>query len=102
MKNTFSLNDKGRFPKHDAIPCSPGRGDDPDTRSDRPCTDEYVAVLARKGEIHFYIHTATSNADAIRKFAEGEGSEVIVSHLRDHDAIRKIVADCEQDVGGEG
>ena len=51
-------------------------------------SDEFVAILARKGEVHFYVHTALADADAIRAFAQDEGSEVVASHLRDHDAIR--------------
>lgn len=64
--------------------------------------DECVAVLSRGGEIHFRVHPTTEDADAIRASAAGEGSEVLATHLRDHAAIRALVAARERDVGGEG
>src|SRR5688572_3692007 len=64
--------------------------------------DECVAVLSRGGEIRFHVHPAAEDPDAIRAFAAREGSEVLATHLRDHAAIRTLVASRERDVGGEG
>ena len=64
--------------------------------------DECVAVLSRGGELHFRVHPTTDDADAIRASAAREGSEVLATHLRDHAAIRALVAARERDVGGEG
>jgi hypothetical protein len=64
--------------------------------------DESVAVLSRGGGIHFRVHLTADDADAIRAAAAGEGSEVLATHLRDHAAIRALVAGRERDVGGEG
>ncbi len=64
--------------------------------------DECVAVLSRGGEIHFHVHATGDDPEAIRAFAAREGSEVLATHLRDHAAIRALVASRERDVGGEG
>jgi hypothetical protein len=64
--------------------------------------DECVAVFSRGGEIHFHVHPATDDAEAIGVVAAREGSEVLATHLRDHAAIRALVASRERDVGGEG
>jgi hypothetical protein len=64
--------------------------------------DECVAILSRGGEIHFYVHPATDKSDVIRAFAAAEGSDVLVTHMRDNAAIRAFVASRERDVGGEG
>jgi hypothetical protein len=64
--------------------------------------DERVAVLSRGGGIHFHVHPASDDPGAVRAFAAAEGSEVLATHLRDHAAIRAIVASREKDVGGEG
>jgi hypothetical protein len=64
--------------------------------------DERVAVLSRGGEIHFHVHPADEDPEAVSALAAREGSEVLVSHLRDHDAIRAFVASRERDTGGEG
>jgi hypothetical protein len=63
--------------------------------------DERVAVLSRGGEIHFHVHPATEEPDAIRAFAAREGSEVLATHLKDHADIRAVAASRERDVGGE-
>lgn len=63
--------------------------------------DERVAVLSRGGEIHFHVHPATDEPDAILALAAREGSEVIATHLKDHEAIRALVASRERDLGGE-
>jgi hypothetical protein len=64
--------------------------------------DECVAVLSRGGEIHFRVHPTADAADALRAAAAAEGAEVLATHLRDHAAIRALVAAQERDVGGEG
>jgi hypothetical protein len=65
-------------------------------------SDECVAVLSRGGEIHFHVHSTEQDPEAIRDFAARAGSEVLATHLRDHAAIRALVASRERDVGGEG
>jgi hypothetical protein len=64
--------------------------------------NERVAVLSRGGEIHFHVHLSTDEPDEIRAFATTEGSGVLATHLKDHDAIRALIASRERDVGGEG
>jgi len=61
-----------------------------------------VAVLARKGELHFLVHEATADAGRLRADAALDGSEVVATHLSDKDAILALVAGRERDVGGEG
>ena len=61
-----------------------------------------VAILARGGEIHFLVHPASDDPDVIRAYAEREGSEVLITHMRDQAAILEFVAGRERDVGGEG
>jgi hypothetical protein len=63
--------------------------------------DQRVAVLSRGGEIHFYVHAAADEPDAVRAFAAAEGSGVLATHLQDHAEILDLVASREQDVGGE-
>jgi hypothetical protein len=63
--------------------------------------DERVAVLTRGGEIHFHVHPASDEPDAIRAFAVAQGSGVLATHLRDHAEILALVAPRERDVGGE-
>jgi hypothetical protein len=63
--------------------------------------DERVAVPSRGGEIHFHVHPSSDEPDAIRAFADAEESRVLATHLKDHAAIRALVASREQDVGGE-
>jgi hypothetical protein len=63
--------------------------------------DERVAVLTRDGEIHFHVHSSSDEPDAIRAFAAAEGSRVLATHLKDHAAIRELVASREKDIGGE-
>jgi hypothetical protein len=65
-------------------------------------SDECVAVLSRGGEIHFRVHPAAADAAAVRAAAAADGAEVLATHLRDHAAIRALVAAQERDVGGEG
>jgi hypothetical protein len=64
--------------------------------------DECVAVFSRADEIHFHVHATEEDPEAVRLFAAREGSEVLATHLRDHAAIRALVAARERDVGGEG
>jgi hypothetical protein len=64
--------------------------------------DDRVAVLARRGELHFLVHGAADPADAIRAGAARDGSEVLATHLHDKEAIRALVAERERDLGGEG
>jgi hypothetical protein len=65
-------------------------------------SDDRVAILARRGEIHFLVHPASDDPAAIRAHAEREGSTVLRTHMRDHAAIREFVASRERDIGGEG
>lgn len=64
--------------------------------------DECVAVLARGGVLSFHIHPADEGPESVRAAAARDGLEVLASHLRDHVAIRELVADRERDTGGEG
>ena len=64
--------------------------------------DQCVAVLSRGGDLHYLVHPAADEPEAIRAFAAREGSEVLATHLRDPAAIRALVAARERDVGGEG
>jgi hypothetical protein len=64
--------------------------------------DQCVAVLSRGGDLHFLVHPATDEPEAIRANAARDGSEVLATHLRDPAAIRALVASRERDVGGEG
>lgn len=64
--------------------------------------DECVAVFSRGGEIHFHVHQASDDPEAIRALAARQGSEVLATHLRDPASIRALVAGRERDVGGEG
>jgi len=63
--------------------------------------DQCVAVLSRGGDLHFLVHPATDEPEAIRAFAAREGSDVLATHLRDPATIRALVAARERD-GGEG
>lgn len=64
--------------------------------------DDRVAVLARRGELHFLIHAVTDPTAVIAAHAARDGSEVLATHMRDKAAILELVADREGDVGGEG
>ena len=64
--------------------------------------DDRIAVLSRDGELHFLVHPASDDPAAVRVLAERQGSEVLATHMRDHAAIRELVASRERDVGGEG
>jgi hypothetical protein len=61
-----------------------------------------VAVLARKGELHFLVHAATALAAEVQAYADRDGSEVVATHLRDKKDILALVAGRERDLGGEG
>lgn len=61
-----------------------------------------VAVLTRKGELHFLVHAATADPARLRADAARDGSEVVATHLWDKEAILALVAGRERDVGGEG
>jgi hypothetical protein len=63
--------------------------------------DERVAILSWGGEIHFHVHPAAADPEAVRALAAREGSEVLTTHMRNHAAIRAFVASRERDVGGE-
>ena len=52
--------------------------------------------------LHFLVHPASDDPDVIRAYAEREGSEVLITHMRDQAAILEFVAGRERDVGGEG
>jgi hypothetical protein len=64
--------------------------------------DDRVAVLSRRGELHFLVHAADAPAATITARADRDGCEVLATHMRDEEAIRELVADWEPDVGGEG
>ena len=64
--------------------------------------DERVAVLSRGGEIHFHVHPASDEPDAVRAFAaagRGRGCWPPTCRPRRDPAL---VASRERDVGGEG
>ena len=63
---------------------------------------ERVAVLTRRGELHFLVHGVGDSAAAVAARAAREGSEVLATHLRDEAAILELVSAREPDVGGEG
>jgi hypothetical protein len=63
---------------------------------------ECVAVLARGEKLHFLVHAASTGAAELREHAERDGSEVLASHLTDKEAILRLVAGRERDLGGEG
>ena len=64
--------------------------------------DQRVAVLTRKGELHFLVHEATADAAQLQADAARDGSEVVATHLWDKKAILALVAGRERDIGGEG
>ena len=64
--------------------------------------DDRVAVLTRRGKLHFLVHGAGDPAAAIAARADRDGCEVLATHMRDEAAILELVADREPDVGGEG
>ena len=64
--------------------------------------DDRVAVLSRRGELHFLVHGAAAPEAGIRADAARDGSEVLATHMRDELAILELVAGRERDVGGEG
>ena len=64
--------------------------------------DDRVAVLARGGELHFWVHPAAAPAAAVQAYADRDGSRVVASHLRDKKEILALVAGRERDIGGEG
>jgi hypothetical protein len=61
-----------------------------------------VAILSRGGEIHFLVHPATADPVVIRADAARDGSQVLITHIRDRGEIQEYVASRERDVGGEG
>lgn len=63
--------------------------------------DDRIAVLSRGGEIHFLIHPASDRPAQIADYAIREGSQVLKTHLKDHEEILAFVASRERDVGGE-
>jgi hypothetical protein len=64
--------------------------------------DDRVAVLSRRGELHFLVHGSAAPAAGIRADAIRDGSEVLATHMRDEATILELVAGLERDVGGEG
>ena len=50
----------------------------------------------------FHIHPAGDEPESLRAAAARDGLEVLASQLRDHAAIRELVAARERDTGGEG
>jgi hypothetical protein len=65
-------------------------------------SEEFIAVFARKGELHFLVHTRTVASDVFQTYADRDGSEIVATHLRDPDEILALVAGRERDLGGEG
>jgi hypothetical protein len=64
--------------------------------------DKRIAVLSQNGKLHFLVHLAGDDAEAIRMQAERDGSKALATHLKDKAATREYVATLEPDVGGEG
>jgi hypothetical protein len=64
--------------------------------------DDRVAILAREGELHFFVHQASDTPDRVNDYAARDGSEVLATHLQDKQAILEFVGGRERDVGGEG
>jgi hypothetical protein len=64
--------------------------------------DDRIAVLTRRGELHFLVHRAGEPAAAIAARASRDGYEVLATHMKDEATILDLVADREPDVGGEG
>jgi len=64
--------------------------------------NDRVAILAREGELHFFVHLASDGPDRVNEYAARDGSEVLATHLRDKQVILELVAGRERDVGGEG
>src|SRR6478735_2480806 len=46
-----------------------------------------VAILARRGVLHFFVHPASDGPEAIRAYAARDGSEVLTTHMKDQAAI---------------
>jgi hypothetical protein len=64
--------------------------------------DDRVAVLSRRGKLHFLVHRVDDPAAEITACAGRDGCEVLATHMKDKAAILELVADREPDVGGEG
>jgi hypothetical protein len=64
--------------------------------------DDRVAILSRRGEIHFHVHPASDDPAAVRARVAREGSRVLTTHMSDHREILDFVAYRERDIGGEG
>jgi hypothetical protein len=54
------------------------------------------------GELRFLVYPAAESPEDIGATAARQGPEVLSTHLRDHAAIRALVASRERDTGGEG
>jgi hypothetical protein len=63
--------------------------------------DDRVAILAREGELHFFVHQASDDPERVNNYAARDGSEVLATHLQDKQLILEFVAGRERDVGGE-
>ena len=64
--------------------------------------DDRIAILSRGGEIHFLVHAVSDGADVIEAHAAREGSQVLATHMKDHQEILDYVRSRERDIGGEG
>lgn len=64
--------------------------------------DDRVAVLTRRGELHFLVHRSSDNPGRVIEYAARDGSEILATHLQDKQAILELVAGRERDIGGEG
>ena len=53
--------------------------------------NDRVAILAREGELHFFVHLASDGPDGLM-ITRRDGSEVLATHLRDKQVILEPVA----------
>lgn len=63
--------------------------------------DQRVSILTRVGELHFFVHRASTSRSEIQDYANRDGSEILATHLQDKEAILAFVAARENDIGGE-
>lgn len=62
---------------------------------------ERVAILARGRGLHFLVHDVGDEPAKVQEYAARDGSEVLITHMRDKAAILEFVAARERDLGGE-
>jgi hypothetical protein len=64
--------------------------------------DQRVSILARLGELHFFVHEASISRVEVQDYANRDGSEILAAHLQDKEVILAFVSAREKDIGGEG